>query len=214
MKKDTQLIIPKNFHFFWRGPSNNFVLLGENFRGVTKTFFWPPSPAASNTEKVQYPGPCFSDAKRLLLVEKEKVCINEHYIKVPAPSKGCQLNRKGWWIDTLEEPFGTLWTFRYINKMSFWHLQTLLGWEWIIPNMTHTHTHIIFSAMSNTFLVSRPLQELTPTLSTSFSGQARKQVLSWLLVVCHMSVSIAIVTHQPESIFSIRTPTREEASRR
>ena len=25
----------------------------------------------------------------------------------PGPSKGCQLNPKGWWIDTLQEPFGT-----------------------------------------------------------------------------------------------------------
>ena len=28
---------------------------------------------------------------------------------VPAPSKGCQLDPKGWWFDTLQKPFGTLW---------------------------------------------------------------------------------------------------------
>ena len=27
--------------------------------------------------------------------------------QLPGPSKGCQLNPKGWWIDTLKEPFGT-----------------------------------------------------------------------------------------------------------
>ena len=35
-----------------------------------------------------------------------KSSINQH---LPAPSKGCQWNPKGWWIDTLYEQFGTLW---------------------------------------------------------------------------------------------------------
>ena len=33
----------------------------------------------------------------------------EFYKSIPAPSKGCQLNPKGWWIDTLWKPFGALW---------------------------------------------------------------------------------------------------------
>ena len=39
---------------------------------------------------------------------------------LPAPSKGCQLNPKGWWIDTLYEPFGTLWKVQVCCSFFFW----------------------------------------------------------------------------------------------
>ena len=52
--------------------------------------------------------PCPSPDAPIADGSKKKKKIKEVH-KLPAPSKGCQLNRKGWLIDTLYEPFGTLW---------------------------------------------------------------------------------------------------------
>ncbi len=38
------------------------------------------------------------------LTNISKTQETSEYQIVPAPSKGCQLNPKGWWIDTLLEP--------------------------------------------------------------------------------------------------------------
>ena len=44
------------------------------------------------------------NVKTSLLINTKSACMNSwmiYYICIPGPSTGCQLNPKGWWIDTL-----------------------------------------------------------------------------------------------------------------
>ena len=71
--------------FPWSSCSN--ALGKRRWREVSKTFFFP-----IRMDRAKFiPSQC-STPKKLI---------------IPAPSKGCQLNNKGWWISTLQEPFDT-----------------------------------------------------------------------------------------------------------
>ena len=70
-------------------------------------------------------------------------CVN-----TPAPSKGCQLDPKGWWFDTLQEPFGTLWKVQagIISSDRF----TQLFFQWVVGDFSEWESwdHYFWSTWS------------------------------------------------------------------
>ena len=82
---------------------------------------------------------------------------------VPAPPQGCQLNPKGWWIDTRStEPFGTLWEVQVVD----------IYWEYSLWKDSNTSGVV-------KLLGSPPSRGFSPTSSLSIncpSGPWRKVV--------------------------------------
>ena len=70
-------------------------------------------------------------------------CVN-----TPAPSKGCQLDPKGWWFDTLQEPFGTLWKVQAGIISS--DLFTQLFFQWVVGDFSEWESwdHYFWSTWS------------------------------------------------------------------
>ena len=90
---------------------NKFLIFGVmlcilNFRGPTKSV-WDAAIELQGELHCKYN---FSDHTWLGNPPWDSyIYIYIIYRYIPAPSKGCQLNPKTWWIDTVQEPFGTLW---------------------------------------------------------------------------------------------------------